>query len=457
MKLGNLLKKELKELITPQALFAMIFTCVLLICMGQFMGGAMEEAFSNSEVNVYNMDDSDFTAKMLTELENYGTEPNIVDVNGTEYSSEMERLDISTLVIIPEGFGASVENGSEAVSVECISLINKGGLSGMMSDISASALTSGITEYVRDYIESQKIGMTDDEKTLIAEPVLTVEYTTANGRTAKVSSTSLASLMMTQNMMAPIVVFFLLLMASQMIMTAISTEKIDKTLETLLSAPVSRVSVLTAKMIAALIVALLNAAFMIVGFVFYIQGIMGNAMSGELAAAQGDAASAMTEALNISEAMTALGLTLSPGSIVLFGIQLFLTIAIGLSASLILGAMATDVKSVQTLVLPIMITTLIPFFVTMFSDVNSLSPLFKTILYIIPFTHTYTALSNIMFGHMGMFWAGLAYQLVFFIVCMFFAVKMFTTDRLFTMTFNPVKTRKKKGIFGGKDGGNETA
>ena len=32
MKLGNLLKKELRELLTKQAIFAMIFTCVLLIC-----------------------------------------------------------------------------------------------------------------------------------------------------------------------------------------------------------------------------------------------------------------------------------------------------------------------------------------------------------------------------------------------------------------------------------------
>ena len=31
MKLGNLLKKELGELLTKQAIFSMIFTCLLLV------------------------------------------------------------------------------------------------------------------------------------------------------------------------------------------------------------------------------------------------------------------------------------------------------------------------------------------------------------------------------------------------------------------------------------------
>ena len=43
MKFGNLLKKELRELITKQALISMVFTMALLIFMGQIMGGAMEE------------------------------------------------------------------------------------------------------------------------------------------------------------------------------------------------------------------------------------------------------------------------------------------------------------------------------------------------------------------------------------------------------------------------------
>ena len=269
---------------------------------------------------------------------------------------------------------------------------------------------------------------------LISEPVLAVSYTAANGKTVEVSSEALSAMLMNQSMIAPFAVFFLVLMASQMIMTAISTEKIDKTLETLLSAPISRFTVLMAKMIAALIVALLNAASMVVGFAFYMNGMMGSAVN--------EISSDASGGISMGDAMKTLGLTLSGGQMAIFAVQLFLTIAIGLSVSLILGAMATDTKSVQTLVLPIMMITMIPFFVTMFADVNSLSPIPRIILYIIPFTHTYTAMNNMLFGHMGLVWGGLIYQLVFFAVCMYLAVKIFTTDLLFTMSL-PVKSAAK--------------
>ena len=445
MKLGNLLKKELKELLTPQAIFSMIFTCVLLIVMGNVMGGAMDEALNNSTVNIANLDRSEFTDEMIKKLPDYGADPTVVTLQSEDLESEMQRLDIKSLVIIPEGFGDSVTNGSEAAGVDCVSIVTGGGLTASMQNMSASSLTSSITSYVRDYIETEKMGMTEGEKTLLAEPVITVEYTTANGKTVQVSSDMLMGVLMSQSMIAPFAVFFLILMASQMIMTAISTEKIDKTLETLMSAPVSRITVLTAKMISAVIVALLNAGAMIIGFAFYMQGMMGGA-----AAELEEGAAANTAGITSgAEALASLGLTLGIGDILIFGVDLFLTIAIGLSVSLILGAMATDTKSVQTLVMPIMMATMIPFFVTLFADVNSMSPALKIIMYIIPFTHTYTAMNNLMFGETAPVIGGLVYQAVFFAVCMYLAVKMFTSDLLFTMNFSTDSGRKKSLLKGG--------
>ncbi|MGN1105540.1 MAG: ABC transporter permease [Huintestinicola sp.] len=444
MKLGNLLKKELKELLTPQAIFSMIFTCVLLIVMGKVMGGAMDEALNNSSVNIANLDNSAFTEEMIKKLPEYGTDPTIVTLQSDDYSSEMERLDIKNLVIIPDGFGDSVTNGSEAAEVECVSIVTGGGLTTSMQNMSASGLTSSISIYVRNYIETQKMGMTENEQKILADPVVTVEYTTANGKTVQVSADMLLGVLMNQSMIAPFAVFFLILMASQMIMTAISTEKIDKTLETLMSAPVSRLTVLAAKMISAVIVALLNAGAMIIGFAFYMQSMMG----GATAELEEGAAINTAGITSSAEAMASLGLTLGIGDILIFGVDLFLTIAIGLSVSLILGAMATDTKSVQTLVMPIMMATMIPFFVTMFADVNSMSPVLRTVMYIIPFTHTYTAMTNLMFGETALVIGGLIYQAVFFAVCMYLAVKMFTSDLLFTMNFSTDSGRKKSFIKG---------
>ncbi len=452
MKFGNLLKKELRELITLQAMMGMIFTMVLLIVMGQIMGGAMEEGFDTSTITLCNKDTSAFTEDVLATIQESGhTTINFVDIQSEDYAAELERLDLKNVVIIPEGFGNSVTVEKKPAQIQFVSQMQNGGFAGTMSTISASDVISVIQDVCMDEVLLENYGLTESDIELIRDPLELVEYTTLNGKTSKVSVMELTAVTMMQSMIAPMAIFFLLMMASQMIMTAISTEKIDKTLETLLSAPVSRLSVLGAKMVAAVISALLNAAFMIVGFALYMIGMMGGAVEEITASSMMEVtnmpidASALEQVTSLPQAMAELGLTLSPLSYVLFAVQLFLTLAIGLAISLILGAMATDIKSVQTLTMPIMIAVLIPFFITMFVDINEIGGVLKLVAYAIPFTHTYTALTNLMNGDMMLFWGGLAYQLVFFVVCMILAVKVFTTDKLFTMSVNFDAGMKKRG------------
>ena len=452
MKFGNLLKKELRELITLQAMMGMIFTMVLFIVMGQIMGGAMEEGFDTSTITLCNKDNSAFTDEVLDAVQASGeTEINFVEIQSDDYAAELERLDIKNVVIIPEGFGNSVTVEKKPAQIQVVSQMQNGGMAASMSTISASDVISVIQDVCMDEVLLENYGLTESDIELIRDPLELVEYTTLNGKTSKVSVMELTAITMMQSLIAPMAIFFLLMMASQMIMTAISTEKIDKTLETLLSAPVSRLSVLGAKMVAAVISALLNAAFMIVGFAFYMIGMMGGAVEEITASSMMEAtnvpidAAALESVTSLPQAMAELGLTLTPVSYVLFAIQLFLTLAIGLAVSLILGAMATDIKSVQTLTMPIMIAVLIPFFITMFVDINEMTGVLKLVAYAIPFTHTYTALTNLMNGDMLLFWGGLVYQLVFFVVCMFLAVKVFTTDKLFTMSVNFDAGMKKRG------------
>ena len=92
MKLGNLLKKELGELLTKQAIFSMIFTCLLLIVIGQFMGGVMDEAISNSTVNIADLDGSEFTQEMIKALPDYGADPVAVSIESDDYFAELKRL-----------------------------------------------------------------------------------------------------------------------------------------------------------------------------------------------------------------------------------------------------------------------------------------------------------------------------------------------------------------------------
>lgn len=450
MRFGNLLKKELGELITKQAIISMVFILVIFVFMGQIMGKAMEESFDTSTITLCNRDNTEFTNLLLDAITADGsTSINYVDIQGDDYASELKRLDIKNAVIIPEGYADSVLKEQKPADIIFVSTVSTGGFSSTMSSISASDVISVIQNETTDEILLKTYGLSDEEVARVKEPTALVEYAVSGGKTAKISASSLQAVLMMQSMIAPFVIFFLLLMAAQMIMTAISTEKIDKTLETLLSTPVSRMTVLMAKMTAAVISALMNAVVMMIGFVCYMSGMMGN-LTNEITDSVNSAAAVSDTTVSVAQAMSDLGLVLSPVSYILFGLQLFFTVAIGLAISLILGAMATDVKSVQTLTMPIMIAVMIPFFITMFLDYSEMSAGFKAVMFIIPFTHSYTALTNLMNGDMIMFWAGLAYQAVFFVVCMFLAVRMFTTDRLFTMSVSSGSSKKSSGLFAKK-------
>ena len=157
------------------------------------------------------------------------------------------------------------------------------------------------------------------------------------------------------------------------------------------------------------------------------------------------ASEAVSAILSPSEAIEQLGLSLTASDYLLIGVQLFLTIMICLAISIILGALVNDSKSAQTILLPIMMLVMIPWLISMFTDVNSLPTAPKFIIYAIPFTHTFNAMPNLMFGNMTLFWAGLAYQLVIFAVVMFFALKLFTSDKILTISLNlGQKSRFKK-------------
>lgn len=433
MKFMHLFKKELKEMLTITTIVTMIFSVMVMVMAGEAMSGAMEEAEEeSSSITICSLDDTEFTKAVLNFLENpAGGEKNevkYVEIKGDDYSAELDRLDIKNVVIIPEGFAAHIENSEQA---ELLYITKMTSLSTMsnVSTGSSNALNL-INAAVKSAFYSSKVqsgALKDNEVTMLEAPIKVEEKTIVNGKSEDIAATVIIAATQMSNMFLPIMVFVLVIYSSQMILNAVANEKIDKTLETLLSAPVSRLSVLTAKMLAAGVVAGLNA-------IVYMYGM--SKMTESVSSMAGDID-------GLDKILENLGLTLSAGDYVLVGLQMFMTILITLSISLVLGVLAKDIKSTQSYIMPIMIMAMIPYMLSMFVDISTLSPVLKYAVYAIPFTHTFMATQNVMFGNMTLFWAGLAYQAVLLVICMSFAVRVFTSDKIFTMTLSFGKRRKK--------------
>lgn len=446
MKFANLLKKELKELLNFQTIFGMLFSLILLYAMGSFMGGVMDKAMSSTEINICDQDNTQFT-KSIIESISKDNKVKAIELTTDDRSQLMKANKIDNLVIIPKGFTQSVLTDKKPSELEVVSVMKSTSMSGTLDSAKSSETTDAIKDAISTKLLSDNYKLNENDITTIKDPIKVKDVTVVGEKSANISSALLSSFAMSQGIVVPVIIFMLVMFASQMIISAISTEKIDKTLETLLSAPVSRISVLSAKMLAATIVALMNAVVYMFGFSKYM-----SSMTGGISKTAGDNLSSKSG--DTFSALYNLGLQMMPTDYLLLGLQMFMTIMIALCISLILGAMANDAKAAQTLVMPIMLCLMIPFFCSMFADINTLPTGIKVIMYAIPFTHTFIAVNNLLFNNMTLFWGGFAYQVVIFAIVMFLAVKLFTSDKIFTISLNfgqKAKARKSKALFGKKN------
>lgn len=427
MKFFNLLKKELAELLNMQTVISLVVTMAMLLLLGNVMTTTIEEAAKQEyAVTLCDHDRTEFTAELIETLRKNNAVVREVDSDSEDYSQLLKSAGKESLVVIPKGFTDDLNAGN---APELIS-VSEMKSAAMMSNMTNN--NNGAVSLIRKCISdifAERSGITSEELNLINKPITLSEYTVVKENSAEVSADTVMSKIMMQNMLLPIIVFVLIMMTSQMLMSAIANEKIDKTLETLLSAPVSRTSILSAKMLAAAIVAMLNAVCFMVGF----SGMMSGATSTVTAELEG---SAISEYISIDTALEQLGLNLSGMDYLLVGLQLFLTIMICLSVSLMLGALINDTKQSQTMVMPLMFAAMIPYMISMFADINSLPIVIRLIVYAIPFTHTFSAIPNLMFGHTEIFLVGLGYQIIVFAVCMFFALRLFKSDKILTVSLN---------------------
>ncbi|MBQ6180292.1 MAG: ABC transporter permease [Ruminococcus sp.] len=447
MKFINLLKKELSELINVQMILSLVLTLGIFMVLGNVMKTSIDEAIdsvTNVTINICDRDKTDFTKAIEDALLAINDDPDektnvklkYFETTGDDYAKILADNDIDNLVIIPEGFTdmvkadqrpelISINRMSSAATLDNISSGNSSAI-GLISDCISSSIAS-------------EFGVSEKKYELMEDPVDIRDNTVIDDKSAEISSGSIMGRISIQNMILPIIVFVLIILTSQMLMNAIANEKIDKTLETLLSAPVSRLAIIGSKMLAAAIIALINASVFMVGFSVFV--------SGSSTEVTETASSVVKGSVSVDEALKQLGIALSTGDYILVGLQLFFTILICLSASLILGALVDDPKKTQNMLMPIMMLAIVPYMISMLADINSLPTPIKVLVYAIPFTHTFTAISNLMFGHTALFFFGLIYQIIFFAVCIFFALRIFMTDRIFTISLNfgqKNKYKKKK-------------
>lgn len=405
MSLMNITKKEIKELLTPSTIVPIVVIAILFASMGNIMGGFMEEAEEKPVVGVINEDDGKFADMAMYVLEGNAE----IAYNGNNMKigiDEVTEKGGAAVLKIPGNFSYNIDNNMTG-TINVVWIMRGVGIMDSVSSSVVEGLIQGINTYISHELVEEKTGIDPHH---IQNPTVKEETIMFKDREMEgISPTILGGMLASQSIMLPIVTMMLIMMAGGAIISSMGMEKEDKTLETLLTLPIKRSSIVTGKLIGAATVGLLMAVIYMLGYGYYMQSLQ-------------------TAELNLAD----YGLGLSLLDYILVGISLFLALVAGLALSLLLGTFAKNYKSAQTLLFPVTALAIIPMFVFMFTDINNLPLVVRGIMYAIPFSHPIIAMRSLMFGDYIIVILGILYTAVFSMVMIGIVVWIFNSDRLIT-------------------------
>lgn len=412
-----LLKKEIGELLTPQVLLPLVVTVLIFMFIGNVVSSQEKQA-GTTPVVVVDADRSAASGTIRDALKASGFRlvesdaPSVADA----VSRAREDRSLRLFIGIPKGFGASIDAG-EQVRVEAYTVMRD---FSFLATRDAGAL-KGVVAALNDRLSDQVIarGAPGLDPKTVKSPVGIDESVVVGDKTAHTSAEAVVGFISTQTTFIPIVLFIVIIFAAQMIATTIASEKENKTLETLLASPVSRGALVTAKMVAAALIALLSSGAYMLGMRYYMNSLTKSFGAGPVGGPD--------------PVMAQLGLTFKPIDYALLLTVLFAGILVALAISVILGAFAENVRSVQTLLTPLTVAIMIPYFLTLFVDIQSASPAVRWLVLAIPFSHPFLAAPNLFFGDYRSVLLGIAYELAWFVAFAWIAARVFASDRILTL------------------------
>jgi len=410
--LGNIVKKELKELLTPAALLPIIIIALIFGSIGSSMEGFKEELQEKPVIGYINLDTNALSQIVTTYFDAHAE----VIFNSTtfeDYEAGLEQLkqkDGAALFVIQDTFSENILNDTQG-DIQVYWIMEGAGLfDSISSEVVVHLFTAANNEISKTLIQENESA----NASIILTPMTRTDTTYFKDRVIGLSPGTITNLLSSQSMFIPIVIMMLIIFAGQMIISSMALEKENKTLETLLTLPVKRTSIVAGKIISSAIIGLFFAVIYMVGMNNYFQGFQ------------------FTEGINLAS----YGLVLTSQDLVIVGISLFLALISALALCMLLGTFAKNYKSAQALAFPVTMLAMIPMFITMFLDFDTLPLAGKSLLFAIPFSHPMMASRALIFDDYLLVLGGIVYNLLFALVMILIVVWVFKTDKLLTGTTN---------------------
>lgn len=397
MSLINIIKKEVKELLTPATILPVVLMFIIFTSMGNFFGEAKEKAQAMPKIGLACYDNGSI-AKIFVEA----IKENCEIITKNESIKEVKEKGGIALIKISANFSSNIENFSMA-KIEICWIVKELGISNAVSLGNLRNVIDEAKEEVINYVLNKE-GI---NASFASKPFTLEEKTIFKEKEINVPPSLLFQFFSTQSTTIPIIVMIIILTSGGMVITSMGMEKENKTLETLLTLPIKRRSIIAGKIIGAAIVGFIIAIIYLAGFSYYMQSFS-------------------TEKIDLASYGFKLGII----DYFIIALSLFSALLAGLSMCIVIGSFAKNYKSAQTLTLPISALAIIPMFIIMFKGYASLPLALKAIIFAIPFSHPMMATSFLLMKEYGIVLAGIAYSLFFALICIAIASYIFKTDLL---------------------------
>jgi ABC-2 type transport system permease protein len=258
---GNLLVKEMKELLTPQMLVPFVAMMVLFLGVSRAIRSERARTGGPQTVIVADRDQSDASRAIVAAFRE--AKVNVVEMQGAvdEALAQAQAAEIAWVIVIPESAGAKLA-GLQPVELAAYNIVRGFSIVQAMKNLEVKQLVARVNERLAQAHVARAYAGVDPKQ--LMQPVSLRQFIHFKGRVAEGTSDTLMALVMSQTFFVPIILLMILIYASQMIAASIGQEKENKTLETLLTTPISRVSIVFGKMLGAALVALAVAGLFMV-------------------------------------------------------------------------------------------------------------------------------------------------------------------------------------------------
>jgi ABC-2 type transport system permease protein len=394
--------KEIRELLRPQYILPILFVPIIFIALGQGFGGLDEAAAEQPQVGIVN-EDGDRYGELVATTYNRSAEV-VYYGNGVDPDAALNTTRDrggTALLVIPENFTERIATGQQRGQVHLYTVVDSVSLGGIVS-------TGNVESILRTASAQITLNATGASPQQLS-PVQTAYTTDVKGTRIEQSPGFLSGAFTSQFIFIPVIIMLIIIFSGQMVINSMGMEKENKTLETLLTMPVKRRTIVAAKLVGSAVIGLLAAGVMTFALMEYQTGITG-----------GDSGSI--------PAVFSLGMV----DYALIGLAIFFAVVGALALALVLGIFAGDRQGAQILLFPLSILAIGPAFATMFADFSTLSLPLQAVLFAIPFTHPVVAPKQLMFGDPLLVYLGVAYEALFAVGAIGLAVYVFNSDRVVT-------------------------